>query len=109
VDDEDLAGGVANAGLVRRSGNHVLRPANPHSPSIHRFLLALRTAGFDGAPLPVALDDTSERLEFIEGDVAVPPYPAWVQSDDALASVAELLRPFPRRLPPLPPDRDDLA
>jgi aminoglycoside phosphotransferase (APT) family kinase protein len=56
--------------------------------------LALRTAGFDGAPLPVALDDSSERLEFIEGDVAVPPYPAWVQSDDALAFVAELLRRF---------------
>ena len=31
---------------------------------------------------------------FIEGDVAVPPYPGWAQSDAALASVSVLLRRF---------------
>ena len=43
-----LAGGVANAGAVLRSGGRVLRPANPHSASIHRFLAHLRAAGFEG-------------------------------------------------------------
>jgi hypothetical protein len=94
VDDEELPGGVANAGAVRRVGPHVVRPANPHSGSVHCFLVSLRAAGFDGVPLAVALDGACERLEFIEGDVAVPPYPAWVQSDVALASVAQLLRRF---------------
>jgi hypothetical protein len=86
---------VANAGAVTRIGPHVLRPSNPHSGSIHRFLSALPAAGFEGAPVPVGIDpDGRERLEFIEGDVAVPPFPAWVQLDSALASVAVLMRRF---------------
>ena len=53
----------------------------------------MRDAGFEGASLPVGVDlDGRERLVFIEGDVPVPPYPDWSQSDAALASVARLLR-----------------
>ncbi len=95
TDEEQLAGGVANAGQVTRVGAHVLRPSNAHSQTIHTFLRALRAAGFDGASAPVGIDaDGRERLEFISGDVAVPPYPAWAQADGTLASTAELLRRF---------------
>jgi len=95
TDEEQLAGGVANAGRVVRVGAHVLRPANAHSQTIHRFLRALRAAGFAGASAPVGIDgDGRERLEFIPGAVAVPPYPAWAQSDGVLASVAALVRRF---------------
>ena len=88
-----LAGGIANAGAVMRSGEHVLRPANPHSASIHRFLGHLRAAGFDGASEPAGIDpDGRERLVFIEGAVAVPPYALWAQTDTALGSVAALMR-----------------
>lgn len=90
-----LHGGVANAGAVTRVGNHVLRPSNPHTPVIHRFLTDLRDLGFDGAPRPLGVDpDGRERLEHIEGDVAVPPFPAWSQTDEAVASVARLLARF---------------
>ena len=93
ADEEVLHGGVANAGGVVRVGEHVLRPANPHSTSIHRMLMALAEAGFAGASVPVGIDpDGRERLVFIPGDVAIPPYPAWVQSGDALGSIAQLLR-----------------
>jgi hypothetical protein len=92
-----LQGGVANAGAVVRIGEHVLRPSNPHTPAVHRFLRALRTTGFTGASEPVGVDgDDRERLGFIEGDVAVPPYPAWVQTDEALVSITELLAAFHR-------------
>jgi hypothetical protein len=95
VTEEPLAGGVANAGSVTRQGRHVLRPSNPHSSSIHRFLAALRAAGFAGASEPVSIDgDDRERLVFIAGDVPIPPYPAWAQSDDALYSLADLMRRF---------------
>jgi hypothetical protein len=95
VDEELLAGGVANAGGVTRIGDHVLRPSNRHSASIHRFLSSLPAAGFDGASLPVGIDDDGrERLVFIDGDVPVPPYPAWAQQDSALASIADLMRRF---------------
>jgi hypothetical protein len=93
--EEALPGGVANAGRVWREGEHVLRPSSPHSSSIHRFLSALRANGFEGASEPVGIqDDGRERLVFIDGEVPLPPYPAWAQSDAALGSVTGLLRRF---------------
>src|SRR5581483_7952330 len=89
--------GVPNAGRVVRAGEHVLRPSNVHSGAIHAFLSALRAAGFEGASSPVRIDDDgSERLVLIEGDVPVPPYPAWARSDRALTSIAVLLAEFHR-------------
>ena len=93
MEEEALDGGIANSGQVVRVGPHVLRPSNPHSGSIHAFLRAVRQTGFDGVPLPIGIDDDGrERLELIEGDVPIVPYPAWSQSDAALASIARLLR-----------------
>ncbi len=93
VAEQQLDGGIANAGRVVRVGPHVLRPSSPHSGSIHAFLRAVRHAGFEGASLPVAIDeDGRERLVFIEGGVPVAPYPDWSESDTALASIARLLR-----------------
>jgi hypothetical protein len=95
VDEEILAGGVANAGAVVRVGDAVLRPANPHSESIHRFLSLLANVGFDGSSVPLGFEpDGRERLKYIAGDVALAPYPSWVQSDDALVSIARLMRAF---------------
>lgn len=93
ADEVVLHGGVANAGAVVRVGDHVLRPGNPHSASIHRMLRALADGGFTGASVPVGIDpDGRERLVFIPGDVAIPPHPAWVQTDAALGSIARLIR-----------------
>jgi hypothetical protein len=93
VNEEPLGGGIANAGQVVRVGPHVLRPSSRHSASIHAFLRAVRRAGFEGASSPVGIDDDGrERLVFVEGEVPVPPYPDWSQSDAALASIARLLR-----------------
>ena len=91
--EQPLDGGITNAGHVVRVGPHVLRPASPHTESIHAYLRAVRRAGFDGAPVPVGIDaDGRERLVFIEGDVPLVPYPGWSQSGPALASIARLLR-----------------
>ena len=93
--DEILAGGVANAGSVRRQGEFVLRPSTPYSNAVHAYLRALRSSGFDGASLPVEIQpDGRERLVFIEGDVPVPPFPRWAQTDDALGSIATLMHAF---------------
>jgi hypothetical protein len=95
MDDEQLEGGITNVGAVARVGDHVVRPAWPHTAGVHEFLAALRRDGFSGAPAPVGVDENGrERLEFIAGDVPATPYPAWAQTDDALASVARLLKQF---------------
>jgi len=93
VAEQRLDGGIANAGRVVRVGPHVLRPSTPHSGSIQAFLRAVRHAGFEGASVPVGIDeDGRERLVFIDGEVPLPPYPDWSQPDTALASIARLLR-----------------
>jgi hypothetical protein len=93
VAEQQLHGGIANAGRVVRVGPHVLRPSSPHSGSIHAFLRAVRHAGYEGASSPVGIDeDGRERLVFIDGEVPLAPYPDWSQSDTALASIARLLR-----------------
>src|SRR5215471_40565 len=90
---QQLEGGIANAGHVVRVGPHALRPSSPHSGSVHAFLQAVRQAGFLGVPTPVGIDENGrERLVFIDGEVPVPPYPDWSQTDAALASIARLLR-----------------
>jgi len=95
TNEEVLRGGVANAGAVRRVGDVVLRPANEHSPTIHALLRHVRSAGFDGVPAPLALDPGGEEgLGFIPGEVPFPPFPAWSQTDDVLASTVKLLRRF---------------
>jgi hypothetical protein len=94
-DEELLRGGIANAGLVRRVGDTVLRPANENSATIHALLRHVRRAGFDGVPEPLDLDsDGDERLRYIPGDVPCPPFPPWWQTDAALASTVTLLRRF---------------
>jgi hypothetical protein len=91
--EERLEGGITNAGRVTRVGRYVLRPSTPHSGSVHAFLRAVRDAGFEGVPAPAGVDeDGRERLEHVPGVVPVPPYPAWSRTDEALASVARLLR-----------------
>ena len=94
-DAEVLPGGVGNAGAVVRIGDHVLRPMNRHSSTIHALLAYVRAVGFDRVPEVVGVEpDGRERLVFIAGDVPVPPFPKWSQADAVLASTARLLRRF---------------
>ncbi|MGW6008038.1 phosphotransferase [Streptomyces sp. NPDC055210] len=93
AEGEALVGGMANVGAVFRHGSLVERPA-PHTVhALHAHLLALDEHGFDAAPKPVELTENGrERLTFIPGDVALPPFPSWVMTGTALRSVGNLLR-----------------
>jgi hypothetical protein len=76
-------------------GDTVRRPLRPSSAAVHDLLRRLEGAGFDGAPRFLGVDERGrEILSFVDGDVPAPPYPAAVRSDEALASVARLLRRF---------------
>ncbi|ADH67466.1 MULTISPECIES: phosphotransferase [Nocardiopsis] len=86
-----LAGGMMTT--VFRYGGHVVRTATPAAPAIHAHLRALGESGFRGAPVPLRLrDDGREELTFVEGDVALPPFPDWAFTEHTLRSCAELLR-----------------
>jgi hypothetical protein len=90
-----LLGGTANRGQVVRVGDTVRRPRRPTSPATHALLRHLSDAGFDGAPRFLGTDSADrEVLTYIPGSAVTPPYPAWALTDDALVSVAELLRTY---------------
>lgn len=91
--DRPLSGGMMNT--VFRRGDRVVRTAPAHAPALQAYLTALTASGFEGAPRPLALHgDGTEELTFVEGDVAVPPFPAWSTEDRVVSASARLLRRY---------------
>jgi hypothetical protein len=90
-----LPGGVANRGLVVRVGDTVRRPLRRTSPAIHALLRHLEDVGFSGAPRFLGIDEQGrEVLGYIPGTTVLRPYPDWALTDEALVSVAQLLRAY---------------
>jgi hypothetical protein len=92
---EVLTGGTANRGRVVRIGDTVRRPLRPTSPATHALLRHLEDVGFTGAPRFLGVDDEGrEVLSYVRGTAITPPCPPWALTDDALVSVAGLLREY---------------
>ena len=90
-----LVGGTTNRGLVVRVGNSVRRPLRTTSPATHALLRHLADVGFDGAPRFLGVDESGrEVLSYVPGRAVTPPYPRWALTDEALVSVAGLLRAY---------------
>jgi hypothetical protein len=90
-----LHGGMTNAGLVSRIGDTVRRPRRSTSPATAALLRHLERVGFDGAPRYLGIDERGrEILSYIPGEAAIVPVQRWALTDEALASVAELLRGY---------------
>jgi aminoglycoside phosphotransferase (APT) family kinase protein len=94
-DEETLEGGTANRGLVVRVGDTVRRPQRAGAAATHALLRRLEDVGFAGAPRFLGVDaEGREMLSYIEGETVLPPLPEWGLTDEALDSVADLLRAF---------------
>jgi len=90
-----LQGGIANVGRVVRVGRTVRRPRRPTSEATRALLDHLERVGFEGAPRFLDFDDSGrEVLSFVVGDAAIAPHASWALTDDALVSVAHLLRRY---------------
>ena len=90
-----MAGGVGNDGEVVQVGAHILRPAGPHTPAVHALLYHVRTHGLMGVPAVVGIDpDGRERLLYIAGEVALPPFPTWSLTDRVLVTITKLLHRY---------------
>jgi hypothetical protein len=88
-DGEPLISEGVTPGIVR-IGDTVRRPLRPFSLTVQAYLAHLRDAGFDGAPLPLGVDEQGrEVLSFVHGDAARYPLPA---DDDVLVALARLIR-----------------
>ena len=75
----------------------VRRPRRASSAATEALLRHLERVGFDGAPRYLGIDDRGRQvLSYIPGEAAILPYQSWALSDEALVSVAELLRDYHR-------------
>jgi len=94
-DEVPLSDGGPNvAGAVLIDGQ-VHRSTGPWTPAVHALLTHLEAVGFDGAPRVLGFDDEGrEVLTWIDGDAPGWPWPAWMQTDDALVALGELLRGY---------------
>ena len=91
----ELAGGTANRGLVLRVGDTVRRPQPTAADGVHALLEHLERVGFEAAPRYLGQDENGrDVLSYIHGEVPTAPHPAWALTDDALVSVAGLLRRY---------------
>jgi phosphotransferase family enzyme len=92
--EEPLIGSMDPRWAPVRVGDTVRRPGGVR-PAVRDLLLHLEAVGFDGAPRHLGVDeDGREIVSFIEGDVPVPPYPAWAMTDRALEDLGRLVRRF---------------
>ena len=90
-----LVGGTANRGQVVRVGDTVRRPRRDTSPATHALLRHLADVGFEGAPRVLGVDRQGrEVLTYVPGTAVTPPYPPWALTDEALVSVAHLVRDY---------------
>ncbi|BDZ50118.1 hypothetical protein GCM10025867_23590 [Frondihabitans sucicola] len=89
-----LLGGDVTEGVVQK-GDTVRRPHGPASEAIARLLDELAGTGFDGAPRHLGVDSAGrDVLDFLPGQVAIRPWPAWVGDPARAASVARLVRRY---------------
>jgi phosphotransferase family enzyme len=78
-----------------RVGDTVRRAAGSSRAAVRDLLLHLESVGFDGAPRYLGMDELGrEVLTWIDGDVPLPPYPAWAMTDGALTDLGGLIRRF---------------
>jgi Ser/Thr protein kinase RdoA (MazF antagonist) len=95
MSEEPLVGGTHGTHAVVRVGDTVRRPRTESFRAVRALLRHLEEVGFDGAPRYLGTDgDGRDVLSYIDGEVPLPPYPAWSMTDDALVDLAHLLRRF---------------
>lgn len=70
MDEEVLAGGNAS-GTVVRIGDTVRKPWSDATPSVSRFVCALRAEGVDAPELRGRDDEGRQVLEFVPGSLAI--------------------------------------
>jgi aminoglycoside phosphotransferase (APT) family kinase protein len=93
TDEQPLVGSMDPSYAPVRVGDTVRRSSGPSRSAVRERLLHLEAVGFDGAPRRLGMDDQGrEVLSWIDGDVPLPPYPAWAMTDRALADLGELIR-----------------
>lgn len=87
-------GGPSVGGAVLVDGA-VHRATGPWTAAVQALLRYLEAQSFEGAPRVLGVDEQGrEVLTWVDGDAPGYPFPAWMQSEEALAGLGALLRRY---------------
>ena len=90
LEDGHTDKGGVNA--VIRIGDTIRRPVNRWTAAIHSLLRYLEDVGFQGTPRVHGLDEMGrEVISFIQGEVALRPWPRVLLEEEGLIKVGEFL------------------
>ena len=89
IQDGQSVSGSVNA--VKRVGSTVIRPVGPWSSAVHELLVHLASVGFAYSPRAISLESSREVLSYIEGDVAMRPWPAALLDENGIVAVAQMM------------------
>jgi Phosphotransferase enzyme family len=104
--EQALVGGMDAGRGVVRVGDTVRRPGM--RAAVRELLLHLERVGFAGAPRYLGTDEKDRHVvSWVDGDVPVPPYPAWSMTDDAIVSLGRLVRDYHEAVASFVPSADD--
>lgn len=93
MSEQALVGGMDAGRGVVRIGDTVRRPGM--AAPVRALLRHLEAVGFHGAPRHLGLDEQGrDVLSWVDGEVAVPPYPDWALTDAAIESLGRLVRGY---------------
>jgi len=92
----DGESGSGSVNLVTRRGGIVLRPMGNWSESVHELLQFLERSGFHHAPRFVGIEKSEEkdRLSYLQGEVALRPWPSVLLSLSGLEQIANMLKEY---------------
>src|SRR5213593_1672940 len=87
-----LGGNLSDAVRV---GDTVRRNAGPWTPAVHSLLRHLEMVGYTGAPKALGIDSRGrEVLSYLDGECGEYPLAEHLTTDEALVTVATMLRMF---------------
>lgn len=106
--EQPLVGGMDPRYAPVRVGETVRRAAGSERAAVRDLLLHLEAVGFDGAPRYLGIDEHGrEILSWVEGEVPLPPYPAWAMTDRAMADLGGLVQRLHEATATFRSDHDD--
>lgn len=90
---ESASGSVST---VTRFGSRIRRPVGPWTPAVHALLQHLSAKGYPHSPRVWGCSQEFEELDYLEGEVALRPWPPCLLKDSGIIAIGEALNAYHR-------------
>ena len=106
IEEGQSVSGSVNS--IKRVGDTVIRPAGTWSRAVHQLLKHLTSVGFAFSPEVVSLSPDREVLSYIEGEVAMRPWPPCLLEEEGMVAIAQMLLTYHQAVADYVPETDSV-